>query len=419
MIQAPKGTKDILPNQIAAWQQLEEQFLQTASLFGFQEIRVPTFEQTELFQRGVGDTTDVVQKEMYTFLDKGGRSMTLRPEITASVVRAYLEHGLSSTPSPQKFCYRHTAFRYEKMGKGRYREFNQFGCEVFGAQSPTTEAEMIAMLFEFFKRLGLQKITLKINSIGCPACRPAYLQVLRDYLRPHLSEMCEDCVRRFEKNPMRSLDCKQERCQKIVANAPLQSDYLCAECEQHFTELKSELDAMGIPYEHDPFIVRGLDYYTKTVFEFVSENVGTQGTICGGGRYDGLVAEMGGNHTPAVGFALGVERLLMELEAQGVELKQAPTTDLYLVAFNETKLDALKLASDLRKRDIRVENDLMGRSFKAQMKYANKTGAKFLLVLGEDEVKTGNAKLKCMQDGNEHNIELTDSESIARRIING
>ncbi len=414
MIQAAKGTKDILPSESLAWQFLETKFLEVCRLFGYGEIRVPTFEATELFQRGVGDTTDVVQKEMYTFIDRGDRSITLRPEITAGVVRAYMEHGLFNLPSPQKLCYNHTAFRYEKMGKGRFREFHQFGCECFGSSEASADVELIALLHTFFKSVGLKDISLHINAIGCPECRGQYLEKLKDFLRPHLNELCRDCQNRFERNPMRSLDCKNEKCQAIIADAPVPMDCLCENCQKHFDSVCEQLTAMRLPFTVDKHIVRGLDYYTRTVFEFVSDNVGTQGTICGGGRYDNLVEEIGDRSVPAVGFALGVERLLLELEAQGVKFKTGITPTLQLIYFPDTASYAQSLALRLREAGIATEIDVCARSFKAQMKYANKLGAKYVIVIGEAEQDTGKAILKRMADAHEEDCILDDIAQLAR-----
>ena len=404
-----KGTKDILPEEIYKWQKAESAFAEVCEKYGYNEIRIPTFEQTDLFQRSVGDTTDVVQKEMYTFEDKGGRSITLRPEGTAGVVRSFVENGMSSLPSPVRLFYNITAFRYEKMQKGRYREFHQFGCEAFGAEGPAIDAEIISILVAFFEKMGLSKTKLCINSIGCPTCRAEYNKILKDYFRPHISEMCEDCQSRFEKNPLRMIDCKEEKCGAIAASAPRLIDYLCDDCKSHFEGLKANLEALGIKYTIDSGIVRGLDYYTRTVFEFKSENVGSQGTICGGGRYDGLVSEIGGQPTPGIGFAMGAERFLLEMEAQGINIEKDQKVQLYIANLSpETQIEAQKLAFGLRKQGIGCEIDLMGRSFRAQMKYAGKTGIPFLLVLGDDEISSGKAKLKAMADGTEKEVALTD-----------
>lgn len=407
---APRGTKDVLPPESQAWQKVEAKFRELCKRFSYGEVRTPTFEQTELFARGVGDATDVVQKEMYNFEDRGGRAMTLRPEGTAGVVRAYLEHGLSSLPSPQKLFYIISAFRYEKMQKGRYREFEQMGCECFGSAEPSADAEIISLLWIFFSELGMADISLQLNSIGCPKCRPAYLDQLRDYLRPHLDELCEDCQKRFETNPMRILDCKQESCQAVTKDAPSPLDTLCPDCQAHWDELLRLLDYFEIPYRINKRIVRGLDYYTRTVFEFISDNVGSQGTICGGGRYDGLVEELGGQPTPAVGFALGVERLLLELEAQGLLPEPDNQPDIFIASFPAYQDQASAFAYRLRAAGIHAESDILGRSFKAQMKHANRTAARYLMVFGEEEAARLNGKIKRMSDGEE--LEMSFDELV-------
>jgi len=404
---AQKGTGDILPADIYKWQKTEKMFADVCHSFGYEEIRIPTFEQTDLFQRGVGDTTDVVTKEMYTFDDKGGRSITLRPEGTAGVVRSYIENGMSSLPSPVRLFYNITAFRYEKMAKGRRREFHQLGLESFGSAGPEIDAEIISVIDVFFKRMGLKNIALHINSIGCPACRSKYNEILKDHFRPHVGSMCEDCQARFEKNPLRMIDCKIDGEKEIVQSAPRLIDYLCDDCKAHFEGLKANLDAVGIKYDIDPNIVRGLDYYTRTVFEFVSENVGTQGTICGGGRYDGLVEDCGGTATPGIGFAMGIERFLMEAEAQGVSFEPNDNVKIYLVGMSENAGAKIsKLCYDLRLNGIGCERDLMGRSFKSQMKYAGKQGIPYLAVIGDDELTSGEVKVKCMADGTETPVKL-------------
>ncbi|NLY17486.1 MAG: histidine--tRNA ligase, partial [Clostridiaceae bacterium] len=308
LTKAPRGTRDILPDEIHKWYYVEEKFKQICHLFGYREIRLPVFEHTELFQRGVGDTTDIVQKEMYTFNDKGGRSITLRPEGTAGVVRSYIENGMSSWPQPVKFFYNITVYRYENVQKGRYREFHQFGTELFGAADPAADAEIISLAHLFFKTLGIKDLTLNLNSIGCPDCRAHYNERLKAYIRPKLDKLCETCKDRFERNPMRILDCKEGSCQNEIKDAPALLDYICGDCADHFEKVQQKLSAMDIPFSIDKGIVRGLDYYTRTVFEFVSKNLGSQGTVCGGGRYDRLVEEFGGSPTPGIGFGLGIER---------------------------------------------------------------------------------------------------------------
>ena len=407
LTKAPKGTRDILPDEIYKWQALEAKFMKVCGEFGYKEIRVPVFEHTELFKRGVGDSTDIVQKEMYTFEDKAGRSLTLRPEGTAGVVRAFIENGMASLPQPVKLAYNITCYRYENVQKGRYREFHQFGVEAFGAKGPEVDVEIISLLDLFFKELGLEKTMLKINSIGCPVCRKTYNDALKAYLLPQLDKMCALCKERYDRNPMRVIDCKLPVCKEIVKDAPALIDYICDECRLHFDGLQAGLENLGIPYVVDKNIVRGLDYYTKTVFEFFSHNVGTQGTICGGGRYDGLVEKCGGAQTPGIGFALGVERLLMEIESVGVEIPQAEKIDLYIATIGKQAEElCAKLVYGLRASGFGVQNDLMGRSVKAQMKAADKLGARFTLVMGDTEVETGKAKIRDMQDGTEVEIEL-------------
>ena len=404
---AQKGTRDILPAEIYKWHKAERVFAGVCHDFGYEEIRIPTFEQTDLFQRGVGDTTDVVTKEMYTFNDKGGRSITLRPEGTAGVVRSYIENGMASLPSPVRMFYNITAFRYEKMQKGRMREFHQFGLEAFGSAGPAIDAEIISVVDVFLRKMGLKNIALHINSIGCPLCRNKHNEMLKDYFRPHVDTMCEDCRSRFEKNPLRMIDCKIDGEKDVVKNAPRLIDHLCDECREHFEGLKGRLDAVGIRYDIDPNIVRGLDYYTRTVFEFISENVGTQGTICGGGRYDGLVENCGGAPTPGIGFAMGVERFLLEAEAQGISFEENDSVKIYLAGMSEAANEKIaKICYDLRLNGIGCETDLMNRSFKAQMKYAGKSGIPYLAVIGDDELASGKVNIKKMEDGTAEPVDI-------------
>ncbi|HOQ36161.1 MAG TPA: histidine--tRNA ligase [Acetivibrio sp.] len=407
LTQAPKGTKDILPSEIHKWHYIEKEIAQICSDYGYKEIRIPVFEHTELFQRGVGDTSDIVQKEMYTFSDKGGRSITLRPEGTAGVARSYIENGMSSLPQPVKLYYNITAYRYENVQKGRYREFHQFGVEAFGSYGPSIDVEIISMVKLLFDRLGINQVRLNINSIGCPACRAEYNKKLKDYLRPNLENMCPTCKTRFEKNPLRIIDCKEQGCKKITAGAPALIDHLCEECKNHFEGLKAGLDNIGIEYSVDKNIVRGLDYYTKTVFEFVSDSIGAQGTVCGGGRYDGLIEECGGKPTPGIGFAIGIERLLMVMENQGIEIPQPKGIDIFIAAIGEKAHKyAEKKVYELRKESLSAEKDLMGKSLKAQMKYADKLQAKYCIVLGDEEIDSGKAVLKNMKTGEEKEISL-------------
>ena len=396
MINIPKGTKDVLPADSYKWQYVEGVARETARLFNLKEIRTPVFEHTEVFLRGVGDTTDIVTKEMYTFRDKGDRSITLKPEGTAGVARSFIENGLAGGVLPAKMYYIIPAFRYERPQAGRLREFHQFGVEIFGAEGADTDAEVIALADSLLKNLGL-RVKLHINSIGCPACRAAYNKALREYFSPHLEALCYDCKTRFEKNPLRLLDCKEEGCRKINAAAPTILEYLCPECAAHFEVLKTYLSLAGIAYEIDPRIVRGLDYYTRTVFEFVSDDIGAQGTVCGGGRYDGLIAELGGAPAPAVGFAAGIERLLLVMEATGVEIPRPEGPTAYLAGLDDAcREKAFGLCVKLRAAGIAAETDHMKRSVKAQFKYADKLGAKYVAVIGGNELESGAMNVKRM-----------------------
>ena len=420
---AVKGTNDILPSDSHDWQFVEGKLLDTARLYGFKEIRVPVFEHTEVFLRSVGDTTDVVQKEMYTFEDKGGRSITLRPELTAGVIRSSIENGLVNGALPVKVCYVGGCYRYEKPQAGRLREFHQFGVECMGAAEPTADAEVIALARQLLGSVGIEKISLEINSIGCPECRKAYHAALKEYFSSKTDELCGTCCERLERNPMRILDCKSPVCSKIAAEAPVVLDYLCDDCREHFEQVKAHLTAAGIDYTVNPHIVRGLDYYTRTVFEFVSGDIGAQSTVCGGGRYDGLVSQMGGPKVPSLGFAMGLERLMMVLKSQGTELPDAPTCDLYIAPLGEKAgIKATKLCADLRSEGYAVETDICSRGLKAQMKFANKISAKYSLVLGDDEIENGKAKLKDMTEGTETEIKIDEiveelGEAIRARIF--
>ena len=408
-VQAPKGTKDMLPQDAYKWHFVENKFREIAKFYGMREIRTPMFEHTDLFLRGVGDTTDIVQKEMYTFNDKGNRSITLKPEGTAPVVRAFIENRLFNEAQPTKLYYAIPCFRYENVQKGRLRQFHQFGTEVFGSKEPSMDAEVIAFAMEFLNSLGLKSLSLNINNLGCPNCRPKYNEALKKFLEENYDDLCGLCQSRFEKNPMRILDCKNKNCGEITKNAPIILDYMCEECDTHFTEVKKYLDALNIPYTVDPGIVRGLDYYTKTIFEILNDDF----TVCGGGRYDRLIEQLGGPEMPAVGFGLGIERLLLTLQNEGIEIPNEGLYDLYIGARGEDgKLASFKLANALRTRGIKTEINHMGRSLKAEMKYANKIGAKFTVVLGDDELQTGNAKLKRMSDGEQFEVNLNNIEEI-------
>ncbi len=420
LTKAPRGTQDVLPGESYKLRQLENILSETAGNYGFREIRTPVFEHTELFCRGMGDTTDVVQKEMYTFNDNGNRSVSLRPEGTAGSVRAFLEHGLFNEPLPQKYFYHTSCYRYEKPQAGRLREFHQFGVESLGTGSPAADAEIISLALGIFDFFELDDISLEINSIGCPECRKNYHAALLSYFRSKQDELCETCLSRLERNPMRILDCKSPVCSVIAKDAPVVLDFLCEECDTHFKKVQKHLDAMNIDYKVNPRIVRGLDYYTKTVFEFVSSSIGAQGTVCGGGRYDGLIKELGGNALPACGFGMGIERLLMLLQAQRKSLPEEQRINLYIApASPEYSYEALRLVNDLRYEGISAITDLGERSLKAQMKYANKKNVMFTLVLGEDEIKTHKASVKNMDSGEVTEISLdTFTEDFMHVSIN-
>jgi len=404
--QAPRGTQDVLPADSYKWQYIEQTALSIARDFGFHEVRTPVFEHTNLFQRSVGETTDVVQKEMYTFEDKGGRSITLRPEGTAGAARAVLEHGLIHGALPVKVSYLTSCYRYEKSQKGRYREFHQFGVECFGAAAPQADAEVISLAMLVLKTLGLQNVALHVNSIGCPTCRARYHEALHGYFASRQNELCGTCLDRLDRNPMRILDCKSPVCQEIAAGAPVMLDYLCDDCREHFEQVKACLDAAELSYTVDPHIVRGLDYYTRTVFELVSE----QGlVVCGGGRYDGLLQELGSTAQPGLGFGMGLERLLMVMEEQGCRFPDAPACDLYLVSMGQAAAQkCFAIATGLREGGLSVECDVVGRSLKAQMKYADKLGARYTVVVGDNELATGCAQLKDMSTGAVEEISLDD-----------
>ena len=409
MISIPKGTKDMLPRDAAAWHYVEQKARETAALFSFREIRTPMFEHTELFTRGVGETTDIVTKEMYTFEDKGGRSMTLRPEGTAGVARAFIENGLGQDVMPMKAYYLASVFRYERPQSGRLREHHQFGVELYGSSSPYADGEVISLAHTFLSSVGIGGLTLHLNSIGCKECRPKFNAALRGYIGDNLDRMCGKCRERFDKNPLRILDCKEEKCREIVKAAPSITDFLCDDCRAHFEQLQGILERQGVPFVVDPSVVRGLDYYTRTVFEFVSEDIGAQGTVCGGGRYDGLVEEVGGKSTPAVGFGLGLERLLLVLQNTGRLDAPRERADVYLAPLGERAAGEVPaIAAGLRRAGVSADYDMMGRGVKAQMKYADKSGARFVVVIGDNELESGTAVLKNMDTGEERSVALGD-----------
>lgn len=408
-VQRPRGTQDVTPNEVYKWHTIEKICRETAEGFGFKEIRTPTFEDTGLFVRSVGDTTDVVQKEMYTVSAKGDSTFTLKPEGTAGVIRAMLENGILNEGVPQKIFYITPCFRHEKPQAGRLREFHQFGCEMIGPSSPSADADIIALAKSVIDRLGIKDVSLHLNSIGCPECRAKYHQALKEYFSDRKDELCHTCQERLEKNPMRILDCKSPVCSEIAKDAPVILDYLCEECDTHFKNLQQNLASMGIEFVIDTKIVRGLDYYTKTVFEFITDSIGSQGTVLGGGRYDGLVEELGGQSVPALGFGSGIERLLLTMENSGCDFIEKNTCDLYIASMGEkAQQHAASLALALRNEGFFTEYDLMGRGLKAQMKYANKIDAKFTLVLGDNELETKQAKLKQMDTGEEISITLDE-----------
>ena len=417
-IKSIKGTADVLPSDSYKWQFVERKFLDTAQKYGFGEIRVPTFEDKRLFIRSVGDTTDVVQKEMYTFTDQGGRELALRPEGTAGVNRAVIENGLINGALPVKLSYAISCFRAEKPQAGRMREFHQLGMELFGASSPSADAEVIAFVDEFFRLLGIRNISLEINSIGCKECRKNYHAALKSYFEARKDRLCDTCLERLDKNPLRILDCKNPDCKEVAKDAPVVLDYLCDDCRAHFEGLKKRLDALGVPYTVNPRIVRGLDYYVRTVFEFVSSDLGAQSTVCGGGRYDGLIKSLGGPDQPGIGYAMGVERLLMVMKAQGIEIPAPAACDLYIGSIGEeASVEALRLCGILRKEGFSAECDIVGRSVKAQMKYADKIGARFSMVLGDNELAEKKATVKNMATGENAEVML-DGEPLKQFLYN-
>ena len=418
LTQAPRGTKDVLPTESYRWQYLEAKMRAAAAEAGFREVRTPVFEHTELFARGVGDTTDIVQKEMYTFKDKGERSITLKPEGTAGAVRAFLESNLYAEPLPCKMYYLAAPiFRYEAPQAGRLREHHQFGLECFGAKDATADAELILLAYRLLSDLGVSNLSVNINSIGCPNCRPKYNDVLRGYLKDHLDELCEDCRNRYERNPLRVLDCKQAKCQSVVTQAPILLDYLDDECRQHFEELQACLQAMKVPYQINHKIVRGLDYYTKTVFELITKTKAGNLTVCGGGRYDHLVEQLGGPDTPAVGFGMGIERVLALLDGEGVVIPSPAQYDVFVTYMGEHRLDAFRLVQVFREAGLKADMDHCSRSLKAQFKYANKTGSPVTATIGDEEAENGTVKLRNMESREEITVQTADAPEAVRNIL--
>jgi len=413
---APKGTKDILPDQIHKWHYVEEQWKDICRRYGFKEVRTPVFEHTELFTRGIGDTTDVVQKEMYTFEDHGGRSITLKPEGTSPAVRAFIEHKQYAEVQPTKIHYITPCYRYEKPQSGRLREFHQFGIEVFGTPNMMADSEVISLGYDFLTSLGITEIELRINSVGCPDCRKKHRAALREFLTPKYDQLCDTCKTRFDKNPMRILDCKSPICHELVQGAPMMIDYLCDDCKDSFEELQNNLKAMEIPFTVDPGIVRGLDYYTKTAFEFVTTKIGAQGTVCGGGRYDHLIEEVGGPPIPGVGFGLGIERLLLLMEANDAHFPEPDKLDVFIAVMGDAaKAYGLKLCRELRAKGLSAEMDTLARNIKNQFKYANRLNAKYTVVIGENELAEGAAAVKDMEKQEQHNVKFEDLYEVLSR----
>jgi len=404
----PRGTSDILPGEVEKWQYVEECFRRLCREYGYAEIRTPIFEHTELFNRGVGDATDIVEKEMYTFRDRSDRSLSLRPEGTAAAARAYLENNLNAGPQPVKLFYTGPMFRYDRPQAGRYRQFHQVGVEVFGSSRPAVDAEVIAMAMDFCGRLGL-KLELHLNSVGCPDCRPVLREKLTAYFRAHQNDLCADCLRRLAANPLRALDCKVPRCRELAKNAPTSLDCLCGSCAAHFQDVQKYLKALGIDYVVDRYLVRGLDYYTKTAFEMMAPGIGAQSSVGGGGRYDNLVETIGGPPTPGIGYAIGLERLLLAMQEQGSELPGRDRPDVFLASVDDTlESEALQLLQTLRQKGLAADKDYLGRSLKAQMKYAGKTGVPAVVILGKEELARGMVILKDMTTGAQKEVPAAE-----------
>lgn len=414
---APKGTKDILPQTIKYWYYLEKTIREVCKGYGYEEIRTPIFEHTELFNRGIGDTTDIVEKEMYTFNDKGGRSITLRPENTAAVVRAFIEHKLFADNPLVKLFYIGPMFRYDKPQAGRFRQFQQFGAEALGLPGPDVDAEIIMLAITFLQKLGLQELALQLNSVGCPVCRPVFREKLQEFFKDKIDNLCPDCKSRLERNPLRILDCKNERCQEVIKGAPSLTNYLCDECETHFSKLQQMLKAVGVDYVLNDRLVRGLDYYTKTAFEIQYTPLGAQSAVCGGGRYDGLVQECGGQPTPAIGFAVGLERVLWALENQKLLPEIKESQDVFVIYAGEnTQLPAFELVTKLRQNSLKAQMDFSGRSLKSQLKLANRLNANYVIIIGEDELNKGVVTFKNMQTSEQVELKLEDIGTIISQI---
>lgn len=419
LTKAPRGTKDIVPAEAYKWNYLEGKFRDLCRLYGYEEIRTPIFEHTELFKRGVGDTTDIVQKEMYTFKDRGDRDLTIKPEGTAGVIRAFIENKMYAETQPTKLFYITPCFRYERPQSGRQRQFHQFGVEAIGSDTPSLDAEVISLAMQFLGEAGLKDLTVSINSVGCPVCREEYSQLLKDYLAAKADVLCDLCNDRRDKNPMRVIDCKNETCQANIVDIPLMADHLCENCKDHFSQLKLYLDEMDINYVVDKKIVRGLDYYKRTAFEIISNDLGAQSTVCGGGRYDGLVEQIGGpSGYSGIGFGLGAERLLLTLEANGVEIGNPNHTDIFVVTIGDkAKLKSFSILKDLRDNHISADKDHLDRSLKAQFKYSNKINAKYTIVIGDDELDKDEATLKNMETGDQKLIKISELVEELRTVL--
>ncbi len=409
LTQGPRGTRDMLPSEAYKWHYVEDTVKKVAKNFGYKEIRTPIFEHTELFERGIGDSTDVVEKEMYTFLDRADRSITLKPEGTAPVARSFIEHKLYADSQPTKMFYITPVFRYEKPQAGRFRQHHQFGIEAFGAAKPSIDGEVINLAMTVYKTLGVKNLELRINSVGCPKCRAEYNKVLRQYLEDRLDKLCTTCKGRFDRNPMRIIDCKSDKCQAELREVPLILDHICQECEDHFESLKKYLQGSGVEYLVDPRIVRGLDYYTKTAFEIITDEAGKKGTICGGGRYDKLVEDCGGPSTPGVGFGMGLERTILTLENQDIDIPKPAGLDVFIVTMGQAaSYEGFRLLNHFRQVGLIADMDHLSRSVKAQFKYANRMESNYTIVIGDEELSKGIVKLKNMLDGEEVEVSLQD-----------
>ena len=407
---APRGTKDITPKDVYKWHYIEKKFREICALYGYEEIRTPIFEHTEVFSRSVGDTTDVVQKEMYTFTDRGDRQLSLKPEGTAGVIRSFIENKMYADTQPTKLYYITPCFRYERPQAGRQRQFHQFGIEVLGSDGPSVDAEVISLAVQFFNEMGLNNLSVNINSVGCPTCREEYNRKLKEYLDQKVDVLCETCLERKDKNPMRVIDCKNPHCKENLQDIPFMIDHLCEDCKDHFDKLQTYLKEMDINYVVDKTIARGLDYYKKTAFEIISNDIGSQSTVCGGGRYDGLVEMLGGpKGISGIGFALGAERLLLTLENNNIEIENPKSTDIYIATIGDAaKTKSFKLIKDLRTNHISADNDHLDKSLKAQFKYSDKLNAKYTVVIGDDELANDTATLKNMKTSEQTTIKLSE-----------